>query len=282
MKPLSAQLRIASYNIHSGVGSDGRISLRRIVKVIREIDPDIIALQEVGDLQNEASGRRQFQALARLTGLQFVAGPTGPGYYGNAILSRIPAKSHDRTILNYRDREPRGMLQCELEWPSKRPHQRLTQALPEFIQSPLGRTPVEGRPGMIPSEANRGNLEAGYRIFVFSTHLGLRFKERWNQILRLVARIRRARKQKEGYYLLMGDFNVWWPLSVQLRYVEKKLDGHWKRDHTFPARFPFLSLDRFLQLQNIRFLSCGRHNSALAREASDHLPLVADIELLHS
>ena len=272
------QLRIASYNIHSGTGRDGRLSLRRIVKVIREIDPDIISLQEVGDLKNAASGRRQFQALSRLTGLQFVAGPTGPGYYGNAILSRIPARDQGQTILNYRNREPRGMVHCELFWPNAVESASPADGPPELNQGSkrsLSSRESAGGYGKSDEGSNKG-----YRIMVFSTHLGLNSKERWTQILRLIARIRRTQSERKGYYLLMGEFNIWWPLSSQLRYLEKRLNGFWMRDHTFPSGFPFLSLDRFLRMKGIRFLKCGRHLSPLSREASDHLPLVAEIELL--
>ena len=42
------ELTLVSYNIHSGIGTDGRFDLHRVAEVLSEIDADIIALQEVG------------------------------------------------------------------------------------------------------------------------------------------------------------------------------------------------------------------------------------------
>lgn len=216
----------------------------RIVQVIEEMNPDIIALQEVGDLGDETNGRKQFQRLARLKGLHFVAGPTGPGYYGNAILSRFPLQNHGRTILNYRNREPRGMLHCELDC------------------------------SLLP-----GSMARNFRIQVYATHLGLGYRERWQQILRLVARIKQLRKAASSHAFLLGDLNIWWPFSTQLRYIRNNLHGQWISSPTFPARFPFISLDRILFLGPLAGHRQLRHSSGLARIASDHLPLIADVEL---
>ena len=42
-----AQLRIATYNVHRAIGGDGRTDRERILAVLREIDADVFALQEV-------------------------------------------------------------------------------------------------------------------------------------------------------------------------------------------------------------------------------------------
>lgn len=42
-----ATLRIASYNVHRAIGTDRRFSPQRILDVLREIDADVVALQEV-------------------------------------------------------------------------------------------------------------------------------------------------------------------------------------------------------------------------------------------
>ena len=51
-------LKVATYNIHKCVGMDRRRSVEWIARVIEEIDPDIIALQEVVSEVIDGAGRR--------------------------------------------------------------------------------------------------------------------------------------------------------------------------------------------------------------------------------
>ena len=53
------ELTIASYNIHSGIGVDGAFDLSRVGEVLREMNADIIALQEVGDFRGKTSREDQ-------------------------------------------------------------------------------------------------------------------------------------------------------------------------------------------------------------------------------
>ncbi len=89
-------LRVFSWNLHHGVGEDGKLDLERIAKVIREAKPDLVALQEV-DNQCARSGKvDQAAELARLTGMTGVFGKAmdfGGGGYGQAILSRFPIQA---------------------------------------------------------------------------------------------------------------------------------------------------------------------------------------------
>lgn len=109
------QLKAASYNIHACIGTDGRFEPARIAAVIREMDADIIALQEVEHhlLDNEDL----LDYLARTTGYQAVAGPTlmrETRHYGNALLTRLPviqSQSRDISVAPY---EPRAVIQAQL------------------------------------------------------------------------------------------------------------------------------------------------------------------------
>jgi endonuclease/exonuclease/phosphatase family metal-dependent hydrolase len=64
-------VRIATYNIHRCRGMDRRVDPARIVEVLRDIDADVIALQEVigsgltGSGQAEEIGVRVAQLPAR-------------------------------------------------------------------------------------------------------------------------------------------------------------------------------------------------------------------------
>ncbi|MBT8045323.1 MAG: hypothetical protein KJO79_10270, partial [Verrucomicrobiae bacterium] len=84
------ELRVLSYNIHHGVGLDGKLDLGRIAKVIRKQNPDLVALQEVDKLVTRSDKTDQAVVLAKYLGLHVVFGKSidfQGGVYGNAILS---------------------------------------------------------------------------------------------------------------------------------------------------------------------------------------------------
>ncbi|MEZ6197129.1 MAG: endonuclease/exonuclease/phosphatase family protein [Planctomycetota bacterium] len=85
------RLRVLSYNIHHGEGTDGRFDLARLAAVISAETPDLVALQEVDRGTRRASGVDQAAELGRLTGMTAVFGRAIPyqgGEYGDAVLSR--------------------------------------------------------------------------------------------------------------------------------------------------------------------------------------------------
>jgi endonuclease/exonuclease/phosphatase family metal-dependent hydrolase len=89
-------LRVLSYNIHHGEGTDGKVDLPRIAKVIAACDPDFVAVQEVDHKTKRTGGVDQAAELARLTGLhgRFCKQiDYDGGEYGQFILSRFPISS---------------------------------------------------------------------------------------------------------------------------------------------------------------------------------------------
>ncbi len=113
------QLRILTYNIHHGEGTDGRFDLARIAGVITALRPDLVALQEVDRKTTRAHGIDQAAELARLTGMNYAYGPAmeyAGGEYGEAILSRFGLVSIDNYILPWPDgSEPRALLVVRVE-----------------------------------------------------------------------------------------------------------------------------------------------------------------------
>lgn len=106
-----AALRVASYNIHAGVGTDGRFNPHRLIEVLLQLDADIIGLQEVVSVGTD--GFALLDELAQECSMQAVAGPTmmrGDALYGNALLSRLPLTSVARLDLSVAGYEPRGAL----------------------------------------------------------------------------------------------------------------------------------------------------------------------------
>jgi len=115
--PAPRRLRVASYNIHACLGMDGHRNPARIASVLREIDADIIGLQEVDVLPGETSESLQMQYLASTLGLHAIAGPTVPranGHYGNALLTRRPVLDVRHVDLTVYRREPRAALDVDL------------------------------------------------------------------------------------------------------------------------------------------------------------------------
>lgn len=47
---LPHQLRVASYNIQHGVGMDQKLDYKRIADVLENINPDVVAVQEVDSM----------------------------------------------------------------------------------------------------------------------------------------------------------------------------------------------------------------------------------------
>ena len=86
---LSCELRVLTWNIHHGEGTDGKLDIPRIGRIIREARPDIVALQEVDVRTERVKGRDTVRELERLTGMRGIFGASMPwegGGYGNAVL----------------------------------------------------------------------------------------------------------------------------------------------------------------------------------------------------
>jgi endonuclease/exonuclease/phosphatase family metal-dependent hydrolase len=226
------RVRVATYNVHSGVGVDRRFRPERIVGVIEELGADVVALQEV---LSPVRGFDVHAYLREATGLHLVTTTTmqlAGGTFGNALLSRWPILALAEHGLTVGNREPRGA-----------------------IDATIGRDVAELR--------------------VLATHLGLRGAERGEQLSRLVEIVKAA---PEMPTVLAGDFNMTRGKARELRAHAAHLGA---RDvlATFPSIAPVLPLDRIFALHGASIVDVAVHRSRRARVASDHLPLVATIEL---
>ncbi len=108
-------LRVLTYNIHHGEGTDERFDYRRLAKVINDLSPDIVALQEVDHGTERVSGADQAVLLGKLCRMRHVFGQAMPyqgGRYGEAILSRFPIEKTAIHPLPYQvGQEPRAALE---------------------------------------------------------------------------------------------------------------------------------------------------------------------------
>ena len=102
-------LTVASYNIHKAEGMDRRVDLSRIALVLKEIDADLVGVQEVY--------RPQAEALAGSLGMRMVMGATRihAGLpYGNAVFTRLAVRASYTFDLTRPTRQPRGGMRLDL------------------------------------------------------------------------------------------------------------------------------------------------------------------------
>lgn len=135
-------------------------------------------------------------------------------------------------------------------------------------------------PGREPRGAVCAVLDHGHgKIALGATHLGLGMRERRDQVNRLIVGLTQlAVKHDADLELLLGDFNEWLVPGRPLRWLRRYFGGAHAR-RTFPAALPLLKLDRIWVKPTNRLRSLETVRSSLTREASDHLPLVAEIDL---
>ncbi|MCP3978586.1 MAG: hypothetical protein GY716_04520 [bacterium] len=113
------RLRVLSYNIHHGRGTDGVFDYERLARIINDLEPDLVALQEVDRGVRRSGGVDQAPILAELTGMHSAFGNAlyhQGGEYGEAILSRFPLHRIRAHHLPFRaDLEPRTALAARVD-----------------------------------------------------------------------------------------------------------------------------------------------------------------------
>jgi len=118
----------------------------------------------------------------------------------------------------------------------------------------------------------------GRRLRVVVTHLGLRAGERRQQIHRLLEALAAAPSTAEAM-LVMGDLNEWRSRRGSIPALDRRL-GRAPARRTFPSWLPVLPLDRIYAAGAANLRGVAVHRSALARIASDHLPLRGSVAWL--
>ncbi len=126
----------------------------------------------------------------------------------------------------------------------------------------------------------RGALAAtvdvgGTHVHLLATHLGLRVRERRFQVEQVLSYLESVR---HSLVVVLGDFNDWLPGRSVVHVLDHRL-GAATRLRSFPSSRPLLSLDRIWIHPVGALRRMFVHTSALARRASDHLPVVAEIDL---
>jgi len=239
------KLKFVSYNIHKCIGGvDRRYEPERTAEVLRKLDADVLLLQEVDHGVPRSRGDRQCDVLAELCGMRYRTwypnvAVRGGGQYGNAILSRYPLIESTNIDLTWRFKKPRSAL----------------HAVIRVRHDEVDRT-----------------------VHVYNMHLGLARFERRIQLRTFLDSHPFANLHHETPIIVGGDLNdVYGGLSELLR--PSGFRGIERRPLTFPAWGPVRPLDAIFVRGNLDFMKLSRCESELAKKASDHRPLVAEVRL---
>jgi len=112
--PDKASLTVMTYNIQQANDEDGERSYLRQLAIIREIDPDILVLQESDSTRVSLNNNDYVRYYASQLGYYSYFGPaTTTGSYGTAILSRYPLENV-RTVFSYSDKDEIGTAVADI------------------------------------------------------------------------------------------------------------------------------------------------------------------------
>ena len=110
-------IKVASYNMRKAIGTDRRRMPERTLEVLREIDADIIALQECDRRLGERAGVISAHLLDEHS--PWVAVPLAiraksMGWHGNALLVRKEASVSGQRRIEIPALEPRGAVRADV------------------------------------------------------------------------------------------------------------------------------------------------------------------------
>ncbi|MEO6244716.1 MAG: endonuclease/exonuclease/phosphatase family protein [Opitutaceae bacterium] len=241
-------VRLMTYNIHGCSGMDGRVSPRRVARAIATHQPDIVALQEVDLGRRRSRAEDQAAIIAEELGFHAVFCPTvtvDNEHYGHALLSRWPLEVVKRVLLpsdrRSRWKEPRAALWARVQV----------------------------------------NASA---VHVIVTHLGLGPHERVLQMKTLMGPEWIGGIPADEPVIFCGDMNSipgsapYKIAAAGLRDIQKGKKGR-RPLNTFTSSRPLLRLDHVFVSAHFEPLAVTVPRTDLTRVASDHLPLLVDLQV---
>lgn len=260
------RVRVVCWNIHGCVGTDGRFAPARIAAALGLLAPDVALLQEVGDNRGAHPPIDQAETLADALGLQAAVGitmPREPYGYGNCTLSRWPVLDSETVDLSFAGREPRACLRVIVG------DERLALTTLN-VHLGLGAGERRYQLGRL-LEA----LLADYAAEQVRRHRQIPWLWRWRK-----ADVDKLATLREPL-VLAGDFNDFPPGPVSRTLANRLTDvgARIRPRRTFPSWRPLLRLDRVYTSRAVAVREVRVARTPLLQQASDHLPLVADLEV---
>ena len=237
-----SRLRVVTYNVHKCRGLDRRISPPRIISILKELDADILCLQEVvnapGTHLYDQAGEIE-RALPEYTHHFGANRPLQGGTYGNLTLSRLPVRAWQNHDLTSR-REERGALQTDIE---------LGTQLLHVFNVHLGTGFNERR--------RQARLLLGEKILasplLTAPRLVVGDLNEWTRGLTT--------------HLLRETFQTFSPRHTL------------RLPATFPGLLPLVTLDHCYYEPPLELIESHLVRTPTALVASDHLPLIADFTI---
>ena len=110
-------LRILSYNIRRCIGVDDQYLPERIGRIIIDLDPDVVALQEVQVFHEGASDLLAY--FESYTSYNIILGKTmtfEDSSYGNVMLTKSDHYKQTLADISIQGREPRSLIDLEFQW----------------------------------------------------------------------------------------------------------------------------------------------------------------------
>jgi endonuclease/exonuclease/phosphatase family metal-dependent hydrolase len=239
----AAPLRVVTYNVHGCMGGDGRVSPRRVARVLAQFDADIVAVQELDVGRSRSRGEDQVAVIAgelERCSAFCAAVRHDRGSYGHALFTRGPARIRACRPLPGA-RETRAALAASLDVPGGPIHIIATHL-------GLGREERWQQVNALLDGDWLGALPAGEPVILcgdLNLHPGSR-----------------------GYRRL----------AARLHDVQAHAPGHVAR-MTFPSFFPLRCLDYIFVSGHFDVAAVHVPRDALTTLTSDHLPLVGDLRL---
>lgn len=249
-----ATVRVMTFNIHAGIGSDGQYDIARIADAIAQADADVVGLEEVDVHWGERSAYEdEVKRLAEWLHMYAFFAPIytlapdragqQPRQYGLAVLSRYPIVRAENHLIT-----------------------RLSTQTPDPVPEP-----APGFPEVLI------NVK-GIKLSFYATHLDYRADPtvRARQVQDMLAIMAQNPNPRK---ILVGDMNAE-PDAPELAPLYQKLKDAWlihgeDPGKTYPALQPEKRIDQILTAPMLAVRSAFRLDTL----ASDHLPVVADVVL---
>lgn len=242
-------IRIMTYNVHSCIGMDGKVSPRRIARVIGQYEPDIVALQEL-DMGRARTGTvDQPHLIAKELEMLYHFHPSfevEEEKYGNAVLSRYPMD-----------------LVCAMKLPKLKSKLSLEPRGAIWVSVEIG----------------------GVRLQIINTHLSFYRPECEYQVRTLMSPEWIGHAHCAPPAVLCGDFNcvprsgAWRMINERLGDAQHLLDNH-RPLATWFGHYPIGRIDHVFVSSGIKVSAIEVPQTQLNKLASDHLPLIVDVEII--